>query len=76
MFKVGTIRSYTDLTLGNLFNPLVLEQGTSYAFLGRTLTLVNKVVRKARIELAKMYLVWSTVVKLLGWKPAFLDLGR
>ncbi|BAZ19435.1 hypothetical protein NIES4073_03050 (plasmid) [Kalymmatonema gypsitolerans NIES-4073] len=45
MLEVGNYPNCTDLTLVHLFNNLVLEQGTSYTFPGRYLTLASNVVR-------------------------------
>ncbi|RAM52555.1 MAG: hypothetical protein C6Y22_06020 [Hapalosiphonaceae cyanobacterium JJU2] len=44
MFKVGNYPNDTGLTLVDLFNRSVLEQGTSYASPGRSLTLALNVV--------------------------------
>ncbi|MCM0588741.1 MAG: hypothetical protein KA716_00115 [Gloeotrichia echinulata DEX184] len=45
MLEVGNYPNDTGLTPLSLFNRLVLEQGTSYAFLGRSLTLASNVVQ-------------------------------
>jgi hypothetical protein len=52
MLEVGNYLNDTGLTFLSLFNRLVLEQGTSYAFPGRSLTLASNVVRV-------LNLVWS-----------------
>gem|GEM_PF-5596735 len=46
MFKVGNYPNDTGLTLVDLFNRSVLEQGTSYVFPSRSLTLALNVVRE------------------------------
>ena len=46
MLEVGNYPNDTGLTPLSLFNRPVLEQGTSYAFLGRSLTLASNLVRE------------------------------
>ncbi len=46
MLEDGNYPNSTSLTLLQIFNCLVLEQGTSYIFLGRSLTLASNLVRE------------------------------
>jgi hypothetical protein len=64
MLEAGTFTRDTGLTPLSLFNRLVLEQGTSFASLGRSLTLASNVVRKV-----------LSLVRLRLFKPLPLGMG-